>query len=182
MLPLAIAEIEAYEWLIQEAAPTNPHRRRFEMWLRLVSLPILCFALQVSFSADTAQTMRQRYGPPISETYLMKPGVEASVSFDASGHVCEIVVSPEETAFVKRGKTFKRQELIDLVDELVPVNERGKPMGGGFVNATCMPDNDCAGTTSDYEKLSIYMNGGNDQERYATIQWTRDECHPRVKN
>jgi hypothetical protein len=124
--------------------------------------------------------MRQRYGPPISETYLIKPGVLASVSFGASGHVCEIVVSPQETALVKRGKTFKRQELTDVIDELVPVNERGKPMGGGFVNYACMPDNDCNGTFSDSEKVSIYRNGGIDGERYATIHWTRDECYPRV--
>ena len=152
------------------------------MWQRLLSLPVIMFALQVSFPADTAQTMRQRYGPPIAETYLIKPGVVASVSFGASGHVCEIVVSPEETASVKRGKTFKQQQLSDLIDELVPMNERGKPIGGGVFNATCLPDNDCAGTFSDSEKVSIYMNGGNDRERYATIQWARDECHPRVTN
>jgi hypothetical protein len=45
----------------------------FEMWLRLLCLPLIMFALQVPFSADTAQTMRQKYGPPISETYLIKP-------------------------------------------------------------------------------------------------------------
>ena len=152
------------------------------MCLRLLSLPVLFFALQVPFSADTAQTMRQRYGPPISETYLIKPGVVASVSFGPSGHVCEIVVSPEETASVKRSKAFKHQELSDLIDELVPESERGKPMYAGFFNVTCLPDNDCAGTTSDSEKVSIYRNGGGDRERYATIRWTRDECHPRVTN
>lgn len=152
------------------------------MWLRLLSLPVLLLALQVSFPIDTAQTMRQRYGPPIAETYLIKPGVVASLSFGASGHVCEIVVSPEETASVKRSQTFTTQQLTELIDELVPVNERGKPIVGGFFNATCLPDNDCAGTYSDSEKVSIYRNGGADRERYATIQWTRDECHPRVKN
>jgi len=154
----------------------------FEMWLRLLSLPVIMFALQAPFSADTAKTMRQRYGPPIAETFLIKPGVAASLSFGASGHVCEIVVSPDETALVKRGTTFKQQELTNLIDELVPATERGKPIGGGAFNATCLPDNDCAGTFSDSEKVSIYLNGGNDRERYATIQWTRHECHPRVTN
>ena len=126
--------------------------------------------------------MRQRYGPPIAETYLIKLGVVASVTFGASGQVCEIVVSPEETDPVKRLKAFKHQELSDLIDELVPVNERGTPMFAGFFNATCLPDNECAGTYSDSEKVSIYRNGGADRERYATIQWTRDECHPRVTN
>src|SRR5258706_6416416 len=75
--------------------------------------------------------MSQKYGLPIAGTYLVKPGVAASVSFGASGHVCETVVSPDEHASVKRLQTF-RQELTDVIDELVPVNERGKPIGGGF--------------------------------------------------
>ena len=151
------------------------------MWLRLLSLPVLLFALQVSFPVDSAQTMRQRYGPPTSETYLVKPGVVASVSFGASGHVCEIVVSSENRDAVRSGnRKFTPEELTQVIDELVPMNERGKPMGGGFFNARCLPDDDCAGTFSDSEKVSIYRNGGIDGERYATIHWTRDECYPRV--
>ncbi|HEX3376316.1 MAG TPA: hypothetical protein VHS29_05610 [Candidatus Acidoferrales bacterium] len=152
------------------------------MYLRFLSLSAVIFAFQLSFPADTAQTMRQKYGPAISEAFLMKPGVVATASFGMSGHVCEIVVRPEETAQIKSGKTFKHQELTDLIDELVPVNERGKPMFGVLVNFRCLPDDNCAGTSSESEKVSIYRNGENDRERYATIQWTRDECHPRVKH
>jgi hypothetical protein len=126
--------------------------------------------------------MRQKYGLPISETYLVKPGVAASGSFGASGHVCEIVVSPDEPDSVRRLQTFTRQQLTDVIDELVPVNERGKPMDAGFFNIACLPDNVCAGSTSDSENVSIYRNGGSDRERYATVQRTRDECHPRVKD
>jgi hypothetical protein len=151
------------------------------MWLRLLVLPVLLLALQASFPIDTAQTMRQRYGSPISETYLIKPGVVATASFGASGNVCEVVVSPENRATVKSGnRKFKHEELTQVIDELVPLNERGKPMGGGFANFRCLPDDDCAGTISDSERVSIYRNGGNDGERYATIRWTRDECYPRV--
>ena len=151
------------------------------MWLRLLGLPVLLLALQASFPPDTSQTMRQRYGSPVSETYLIKPGVVASATFGASGHVCELVVSPENRDAVKSGnRKFKPEELTQVIDELVPLNERGEPIGGGFFNARCLPDDDCAGTISDSEKVSIYRNGGNDGERYATIHWTRDECYPRV--
>lgn len=152
------------------------------MYLRFLGLSALIFAFQLAFPADTAQTMRQKYGPPISEAFLIKPGVVATLSFGVSGHVCEIVVRPEETAQIKGGKTFKYQELTDLINELVPVNERGKPIFGGFDNIRCLPDDNCAGTSSESEKVSIYRNGQIDRERYATIQWTRDECYPRVKN
>jgi hypothetical protein len=140
------------------------------------------FAFQISFPADTAQTLRQQYGPPISESYRVKAGVVASVVFGATGHVCEIVVNPEETALVKRGKTFTDLQLTEVIEELVPVNERGKSIGGSFINFTCLPDNDCAGTDHEYEDVTIYLNGGTDQRRYATIQWGRDECHPRRTN
>src|ERR1700686_484162 len=104
--------------LFNEVPAIDLNGWRIEMYLRLLSLPALFFAFQLSFPADTVQTMRQKYGPPISETYLIKPGVVTTVSFGASGHVCEIVVRPEENALIKSGKMFKRQEIPDLIDEL----------------------------------------------------------------
>jgi hypothetical protein len=46
------------------------------MWIRALGF-ILFSALvfQGSFPADTAQTLREHFGQPISETYLVKPGV-----------------------------------------------------------------------------------------------------------
>jgi hypothetical protein len=142
------------------------------MWLRLLSGSLLLLVLQVSFPADTAKTLGDQYGPPISETYLVRPGVVASASYGPSGHVCEIVVSPQRLW----NSTFNSKQLTEIIDEVVPPNERGKFLMGTFVNAVCFPTQDCNGTAGTWEKMNIFLNGGTDAEHYARIQWRRDEC------
>ncbi len=148
------------------------------MWLR--SLGFILFAALVfhgSFPADTAPTLRGRYGPPISETFLVKPGVVAAASYGPSGHICKIVVSPERLW----NSTFEPKRLTEIIDELAPVNERGKLLMGTFLNAVCLPTNDCFGTASTYEKVNIVRNGSTNAEHYARIEWRRDECQNATK-
>ena len=142
------------------------------MWTRLLGAAILFFSFQTSFSSDNAQSLRKQYGEPISETYLVRPGTVATASYGASGHVCEIVVSPQRLW----NSTFKSRQLTEIIDGIVPEKERGQYLMGTFVNATCLPTLDCNGTEGTWSKVNIYRNGGTDQEHYARIQWRRDEC------
>ena len=143
------------------------------MWLRSLGFVLLsAFVFQSSFPADTAQTLRERYGQPISEAYLVKPGVVIAASYGPSGHVCNLVVSPERLW----SSTFESKQLTEIIDEVAPMNERGKPLINGFLNAYCMPTNDCFGTESTYEKVHIVRFGSTDAERYARIEWLRDDC------
>jgi len=147
------------------------------MWLRLgVVAYLLVFA--ASFPADTAETLHGRYGHPISETYLVRPAVVASVRYGSSGYACEIVVSPRKpSSLIKSGNyTIDSKELTEVLDEIVPTNERGKYLIGTFDNITCLPDNDCQGVQGKWEKVVIYRNGSTGNEHYATIQWRREEC------
>jgi len=148
------------------------------MWLRPLGFVLLsAFVFQSSFSPDTAQTLRERYGQPISETYLAKPGVVVAASYGPSGHICNLVVSPERLW----NSTFESKQLTEIIDEVAPVNERGKFLIGGFLNSFCMPTNDCFGTESTYEKVHIARFGGTDAEHYARIEWLRDECRNSTK-
>jgi len=148
------------------------------MWLRPLGFVLLSgFVFQGSFPADTAQTLRERYGQPISETYLAKPGVVVAASYGPSGHICNLVVSPERLW----NSTFESKQLTEIIDEVAPVNERGKFLIGGFLNSFCMPTNDCFGTESTYEKVHIARFGGTDAEHYARIEWLRDECRNSTK-
>ena len=42
-----------------------------------------------------------------------------------------------------------------------------------FLNITCLPQNDCTGSSEDYDKLTIYYNAGKDGVNYAVIQWKK---------
>ena len=147
------------------------------MWFRL-GVVVLLFAFRAFFPADTVQTLRERHGQPMSETYLVRPDVVASARYGSSGHVCVIVVSPRKpSSLIKSGKnTLDTKELTEVLDEIVPTNERGKFLIGTFDNITCLPENDCQGVQGKWEKVGIYRNGGTGNEHYATIQWHREEC------
>lgn len=154
------------------------------MALRLASLLLTVIALQGFFPGKTAVTLHDRYGRPISETFLVRPGITVSATYGQSGDVCELLVSPQKpSSLIKSANdpssTINFERMTEIIDELVPLNERGKAVGTGTLNLRCLRADDCAGSESSWERLLIYRNAGGGGEHYATIQWQRDECKPK---
>lgn len=156
------------------------------MLLRL-SLILLALALPASFPAESTQTLRQRYGQPVSETFLIRPGIFVTASYGASGNTCGLFISPVEPddAVILGGPdpgeiSFDLLEKID--DELVPKPERGKFKISTLYNSLCIPENfHCAGSGDDWENIEIYRNSGQKGARYETITWKRAECRHKAK-
>lgn len=144
------------------------------MLLRSVGSLAMLLLLQGSFPAHTDQSLRNRYGPPTSENFLVRPGVIATASYGASGDVCEIVVRPERLWNSTLGSVNVR----DIIDELVPPSVRGKREIPVFVDAIYFPTMDCGGSEDNWEKVNIFYNGNTGNERYVRIHWRRDECRP----
>jgi hypothetical protein len=142
------------------------------MLVRLLATSALLISLQISFPADTDQNLRERYGPPISENFLVRPGVIATATYGTSGHVCQIVVSPQRLW----NSTIGSVNVGDLLDELVPPSERGKYVSGGFADAECFPTNDCSGSFGVWENVDMFRNGATANEHYIRIHWRRKEC------
>jgi hypothetical protein len=146
-----------------------------------ICVPFLLIGL-ASFSGDTSQTLHERYGQPISETYIVKPGVVASAQYGASGHVCAIVIKPQQALHpLKRRKNTvgNYSQVLAVLEELVPEPERGKRLTPSFLHLVCVPPDegmDCGGVREDWERLVISRMGDNSVQHYATIQWKRDEC------
>jgi hypothetical protein len=148
------------------------------MWVRL-SVVLLAVAFQGSFPARTPEALRHRYGKPLSETFLVRPGIVASVKYGTSGNTCELLIIPKnpDAIFTEPSSgTIDDTLLKDIEDELVPKTERGKFIIGTFLNIVCLPQNDCAGTQADWENVVIYKNAGETGTRYEEIRWNRDEC------
>ena len=84
-----------------------------------------------------------------------------------------MIVAPERpSSLIKSNiEEIDHSLLREIIDELVPLNDRGKYKIGSFLNILCLPKNDCAGTSEDYEKLIIYYNAGRKGANYAVIQW-----------
>ncbi len=73
-------------------------------------------------------------------------------------------------------ESIDNRVLQNIEDELVPIGERGKFTIGTFMDITCLPDNDCQGSMSSWEKVTMYTTAGTKGSRYETIRWNRAEC------
>jgi len=141
----------------------------------------IAFLILIICTAATAQSstiLRQKYGAPLKESYHVRANILATATYNKDGQVCEIVIEPlpPSTAIKSNEQKIKSDILNELIDELVPMQERGKNLMSSFLNLKCLPRDDCAGTGEDYEKVYIYRNGGIDSHRYATIQWKKIVC------
>jgi hypothetical protein len=141
-------------------------------------------------TAQTSSTLRQKYGQPTSETYdgepveiyKVRPDIKVTVRYTKRGDVCSMFIGPvSETT---NGKPFllKSEPLDEVIDELVPEDQRGTHIMDTFLNITCLPNNDCYGTRKDYEQLLIVHNGSIDAYRYASIEWKHRKCLQRRRN
>jgi hypothetical protein len=126
-------------------------------------------------AAQSRDDLKKKYGEPISETFLLRPGIALTASHDSTGKITEYVIAPLVTDLIKsKGNGLTREVLKTLIDELVPLSARGTPQIGGFLNIACLPENDCYGSYDSYEKLTVYYNAGkNGNVNYAVIQWKK---------
>jgi hypothetical protein len=148
---------------------------------RGLNLLFLAMAM-TSFPADTSRTLQDRYGQPISETYIVKPGVAVTAQYGVSGHACTVVVKPRKPIHPLNNRTNRvgdYQEVMGILRELVPENERGHYVIGTFLDIVCAPggaDMDCGGVNEDWEKVVIHRSGSDERQHFAEVHWKRDEC------
>jgi hypothetical protein len=137
----------------------------------LLILLITCAAI----GAQSKDDLSKKYGQPVAETYVIRPGIIVTASYDLTGQVTEMVIAPQLTDLIKSKSTGLSHETIkEIIDELIPTAERGRGMFGGFFNIGCMPQNDCYGSFNDYEKVIIYYNAGqHDDVNYAVVRWKK---------
>lgn len=146
-----------------------------------LSVALLLMGL-VSFPADTSQTLHERYGQPILETYLVRPGIRAAARYGTSQHVCAITLYPEHPKHplnLRENSIGADKQVAEVLNELVPEKERGKHLMDTFLNLTCFGpdlDVDCGGVEENWEKLTIHRMGNTNSLHYAAIHWKRDEC------
>jgi hypothetical protein len=125
--------------------------------------------------AQSSSELKTKFGDPVAESFRIRPGIILTANYDSAGKVAELVISPDVPAPIKtRNATLSFDTVNAIVDELVPVSERGKAGFAGFANIGCLPEDDCYGSFSSYEKVFIYYNGGKrGQIVYATISWKK---------
>jgi hypothetical protein len=176
MLPLRADPGIALEWILVFAPELFHIRVRLKVHTTSKPMkPILIAVLACNaILAQSKDQLRQKFREPVSETFLVRPGITATASYAPNGKMAELVISPLNTSLIKSRNTTLSQESVEAVmDELVPMSERGKFLIGEFESITCEPADDCMGSSANYQNVTIYYNGSAKQGRitYAVVRW-----------
>jgi hypothetical protein len=139
----------------------------------ILTVTVLVWCAGSVVFGQSREELRRKYGDPISETFLVRPGIGVTVTYSNTGRITEIMISPQTTDLIKsKGKSLNKDAVKAILEELVPKSDRGKFLIGTFENIICLPDNDCQGTSEAYEKVTIYFNSGTEGGvNYAVLRW-----------
>ena len=124
---------------------------------------------------SAAQSPRTRREESAGQRKLTQSWLSAS--YGKKGQVCELFISPQKpTTPIKSAnqtKVIDSKLLTEIINELVPENERGRGISGDFLNIRCLPSDDCVGTGSNWENISIYRNGSSNDEHLCNNPMAR---------
>lgn len=128
-------------------------------------------ALSSLAAAQSRTDLKQHYGDAIGEVYRTSNHLTITAYFDEHGNICREHIESEN-----RGVRMTDKEVNTVLDKVAPMAERGKYKIGTFLDVICLPDNDCYGTSEDYERLGITKIGSTNEYRYVSIVYHSNEC------
>jgi hypothetical protein len=107
-----------------------------------------------------ARDFESRY--PRIESYQIRPGVFATPSYAKTGVLCAVSIEKRHVQgdTVDLGSTIPHKVALEIIDELVPPSERGKPtmqLAGHDYIDLINGSSDVA--IAEYEKVSIQIHG-----------------------
>lgn len=142
----------------------------------LVLLFCLATTCQTVASAQDRAGLKRHYGDAIGEVYRTSNGLTVTAYFDSHGNICKEHVQSEN-----RGKRLTDEEVNGVLDDIAPKSSRGAYKIGTFLNGFCLPDNDCAGVSEDYQRLAIVKIGSTNEYRYVDVLYHLPACQSEAK-
>lgn len=140
--------------------------------LRLAAIAggiVLAFPLLIA--AQNRADLRQHFGNAIGEVYRTSNHLIVTAYFDEHGNACREHIESEN-----KGGRLTDKQVNTVLGEIAPKKERGAYKLGSFLNVICLPDDDCAGVSENYERLSITKIGSTNEYRYVSILYHSAEC------
>ncbi len=147
--------------------------------MRFRLLVMIFFIAAGSCSAQTRDSLRAKYGRPTSETYDSGHGVMLTATFDDKGATCSILIDRRgrDGGTPTSAETVSDADANRVLDDLAPVASRGKYIMGTLLDIICLPDNNCFGSSQEYENLAITWIGNKDHFRYVYLAYKRKNCN-----
>ena len=124
--------------------------------MRILISTLVFLALAAATPQDSFD-FRMRYGQPDVERFALRADMTLTVEYGSDGKACLLKIEPRQAAI--SALNFDRPSMSqdaakDLLNEVVPLETRGKPFpGGGFFQASCG-----AASRENYENVHIGMS------------------------
>jgi hypothetical protein len=118
----------------------------------LVQLASAMALLVLPVTPQTSQELRQRYGNPDAERYVVRPGIVMTVAFAKDGQPCEMVIEPWHSVVPNdtSPKLMPSDKVTEIIDEVLPLTQRGKLLRDISFTGGCNLIR-----TADYETVTI---------------------------
>jgi hypothetical protein len=130
--------------------------------IRLIQISFVSVFITVSVEAQSSDDLRSKYGAPF-EAFEIRPGIMMTVKFDENSQASEIRIERHAATDSKvyLDTTIPSDLSKEIVDELVPVAERGAK--GKFSGLMLIVGG--SGTSlDDYENVSIIYHTSQSKE------------------
>lgn len=117
----------------------------------LLQLAAAMALLVLPVTPQTSQGLRQRYGNPDVERYVVRPGIVMTV-FAKDGQPCEVVIEPWHSLISNDTslKLIPSDKVTEILDEVLPLTQRGKLLRDISFTGGCNLIRTC-----DYEMVTI---------------------------
>jgi len=149
----------------------------------MVRILALCVMIILAASAlgQTFSDLVAKY--PVVTAYEARPGILLTAKYDAAGQVCEAALEKRHLTArgVDLGSTIPNELTKQLVDEVIPVPQRGKRVGpfNKWDYVTTISGN-LIKKEALYEKVAIEINGtlatSEPGDLVVTVRWKRSTC------
>jgi hypothetical protein len=159
-----------------DIAPRRPlmNRVAFVFFLILSAVP--------PTSAQSVADLSAKY--PVVQAFEVRPGILMTARYDADGQVCEMVLERRHTTKtgIDLGVSLTQEEVIKLVEELVPEVDRGKKLKGFYKSDSSITVNgSIVETEYPYENISIVFHGSVSDscagDMVAIVKWRKRACN-----
>src|SRR4051812_20359582 len=84
---------------------------------RLMRMLLIIFLTCTAIIGHPKDEFRRKYGEPISETFMVRPGISATVSYAPNGGITELIISPRTRNLMKsRMETLSQDSAKAIID------------------------------------------------------------------
>ena len=145
------------------------------MTAKLTLFVVCCTA----FGQMDTSTLRAKYGEPIArETFQVRPNIEAVMNYGTGHQVCKIELPPGSYMNIV-GEILPhfatKQQVDEVIDELIPPSVRGKEIGSSLASAGRLSER-----FTEYEHIKLHEPQDPDhpgRRTSVTITFNRPDCH-----